>query len=117
MGFGAPQVIGGMTAEEQTAILEKQNQWAIEADQRRDQMMKDWEAERTRNAQQILDATKQAEMAKISEQQAAEQSLADEIRAYEEAARSGTISDRYTTFLESLNQGMATENRPDTPTP
>jgi hypothetical protein len=113
---GAPTIQGGMTAAEQEALLEKQNQWAAEADERRNRMMREYEAERIANEKNLIEAAKQAEMMKTSEQQSAEEQLAEEVRAYEEAQAMGQMSSGYSNLLESLNRGISGSGS-DTPRP
>lgn len=102
---GGPTVSGGMSKAEYDAALKEQRDYAEKADSAREAKLAEYEQNRLASEKDLINAQKNAELAKVIAQQDAEKMTADEAEAAANAASSGTSDTLSSNFYESLYKG------------
>lgn len=108
---GGPTISGGMTKAEYDAALAEQRDYATKAEAARDEKLAEYEKNRIASEKDLLQAQKNAELAKVTAQQDAEQMTAEEADAAANAAASGGTSDTLSSnFYDALYTGVNGSN-------
>lgn len=107
---GGPTVSGGMTKAEYDAALAEQRDYATKAEADRDAKMAEYEQKRLASEKDLINAQKNAELAKVSAQQDAEKMTAEEAAAAANAATTGQQSTLSSNFYDALYTGVNGSN-------
>ena len=106
MGGGGPTVSGGMSKAEYDAALAEQRDYATKADAAREAKLAEYEQNRLASEKDLVNAQKNAEMAKIIAQQDAEKMTAEEAEAAANAASTTEQSTLSSNFYDALYTGV-----------
>lgn len=109
---GGPTVSGGMTKAEYDAALKEQREYATKADSDREAKLAEYEQNRLASEKDLLQAQKNAELAKVTAQQDAEKMTAEEAEAAANAASSNASDTLGSSFYDSLYSGLYGSNSP-----
>lgn len=107
---GGPTISGGMTKDEYDAALAEQRDYATKAELARDEKLAEYEKNRIASEKDLLQAQKNAELAKVTAQQDAEQMTAEEAEAAANAASSDTSDTLSSNFYDALYTGVNGSN-------
>ena len=103
---GGPTVSGGMSQTEYAAALAEQRLYAEKADDIRSAKLAEYEQNRLASEKDLINAQKNAELAKLQAQQDAEKMTAEEAEAAANAATTGQQSTLSSNFYDALYTGV-----------
>lgn len=107
---GGPTISGGMTKEETDAVIAEQRAYEAQAEAARDAKLAEYEQNRLASEKDLINAQKNAELAKVTAQQDAEKMTAEEAEAAANAASSNTSDTLSSNFYDALYTGVNGSN-------